>query len=134
MRLQEKGREIQLKKPRVAVVEDDAGIRETLQTLLKGDYELLMVSRGDVAEAAIRGFDPAAVILDIHLPGMNGFEVCERIRAISSLRGLPIIFLTSKQDAWTKMTTKDVGGDYYLPKPFAKDELLKTIREAVSGG
>ena len=120
-------------KIKLAVVEDDNATQQSLQTLLKNDYEVLIIPRGDVAVDAIRQFSPAVVILDIHLPGLNGFEVCTALRSKDDLKKLPVIFLTSRQDSWSKMYSKEAGGDFYVAKPFGKDEMLATIKEALAG-
>ncbi len=111
---------------RVLVIEDEERIRQFLQRGLS--YEGYRV---DIAEDGPSGLDsardnpPDIVLLDVMLPGMNGIEVCRRLRAGGDL---PILMLTAKDAIEDRVAGLDAGADDYLPKPFAFDELLARIR------
>ncbi len=111
---------------RVLVVEDEDRIRQFLQRGLS--YEGYRV---DVAEDGQTGLDiardhpPDLVLLDVMLPGIDGIEVCRRLRAAGDV---PILMLTAKEAIEDRVAGLDAGADDYLVKPFAFDELLARIR------
>ena len=111
---------------RILVVEDEetiaAGIRDTL--LLDG-YAAEVVVDGARALERILAEDWDLVLLDVMLPGMDGFTVCERVRAAGDQ--VPILFLTAKDGAEDRIRGLELGGDDYLPKPFALRELLLRV-------
>jgi two-component system alkaline phosphatase synthesis response regulator PhoP len=112
---------------RVLVVEDEPLTRRSLRAaLLKGGFT---VSEADSGEEALGLFDqdpPDVVILDIGLPGLNGFEVCQRIR--SKREDTAILMLTVRADPEDKITGLELGADDYLVKPFNPGELVARIR------
>ncbi len=111
---------------RILVVEDEDRIRQFLQRGLS--YEGYRV---DVAEDGQTGLDiardnpPDLVLLDVMLPGIDGIEVCRRLRAVGDV---PILMLTAKEAIEDRVAGLDAGADDYLVKPFAFDELLARIR------
>lgn len=110
----------------ILVVEDDIGIADTLRRgLIFEGYRVTMVHDGREALAAAREQPPDLVVLDWMLPGLDGLEVCKRLRAASDL---PILILTAKDSIPDRVTGLDAGADDYLVKPFAFDELLARIR------
>lgn len=113
-------------KERILVVEDDEGIVRVLRRALGYEgYTVDVAGDGESALALVRQNEPALVILDIMLPGMDGFEVCQRIRNISSM---PIIMLTAKDAIQDRIQGLDAGADDYLSKPFDLEELLARLR------
>ena len=111
---------------RLLVIEDDPDIRALLGEFLgREGYEVRALETGRLATQTIAGFAPALVILDIMLPGEDGFSVCRRIRAESQV---PIIMLTAKTGDIDKIVGLEIGADDYLGKPFNPRELLARIR------
>lgn len=109
----------------ILVVDDDPVILETLSHSLKREgYEVNVTSCGGDALELFDRIDPDVVILDIVLPGMDGFEVCRRLRLRT---GAPIIILTEKASEVDKILGLEIGADCYLPKPFSFRELLAHI-------
>lgn len=110
----------------ILVVDDEPAITSALATLLKqAGYEVTMAHSGSEALALLPS-QPDLVILDIMMPGMDGYEVCRKIR--QSLSYLPILMLTAKDELRDKVFGLELGADAYLTKPFAPDELLAQIR------
>jgi len=111
---------------RILIIEDDDRIRETTGLLLEEEgYEVDGAASG---EAALEMFDPAvyrAVLLDLMLPGMDGFECCRLLRKQSDV---PIIMLTAKTDPFDIVGGLEAGADDYLTKPFHGKELAARIR------
>ncbi|MBC7724483.1 MAG: response regulator transcription factor [Burkholderiaceae bacterium] len=111
---------------RVAViVEDDADIRQLLETILtQGGFQVIACGNGQDGIDAVRRFDPVVVTLDVNMPGMDGFEVARRVRAFSSTY---IIMLTALNDEIDTLRGLDAGADDFLTKPFRPRELRARI-------
>ena len=113
-------------KTKLLIVEDEPTLLETLKyNLERQGYEVVTASDGVQALATARTEKPDLVILDIMLPGLDGFEVCRILRQEMSL---PILMLTAKDEEVDKIVGLEVGADDYLTKPFSMRELLARVR------
>ena len=111
------------------VVDDDLALAEMLGIVLRGEgFEPSFVADGDAALAAFRRDRPDVVLLDLMLPGINGIEVCRRLRAES---GVPIVMLTAKGDTGDIVLGLESGADDYIVKPFKAKELVARVRARV---
>ncbi len=111
---------------RVLVVEDDLTLLETLEYNLAGEgYEVITAADGLTALEAGREEDPDLIVLDLMLPGLDGFEVCRILRRETSV---PILMLTARTDEVDRIVGLEVGADDYLTKPFAMRELLARVK------
>lgn len=111
---------------RILVIEDEDRIRQFLQRGLSFEgYRVDVASDGSIGLDLFRENPPDLVLLDLMLPGMDGLEVCRRIRAASEV---PILMLTAKENIEDRVTGLDAGADDYLVKPFAFDELVARVR------
>jgi DNA-binding response OmpR family regulator len=111
---------------RVLVVEDDESIADVLRrTLRQEGHEVRSSGDGVDALRAAEEFVPDLVILDLGLPGLDGVEVCRRLRAESDV---PILILTARTDLDNRVEGLDSGADDYLAKPFERQELLARMR------
>ena len=122
-------------KARILVVEDDVAIAFGIQKNLQFEgYEVLVATDGERGLEKAVNDRPDLMILDIMLPKMNGFELCETLRKRSI--DIPVIFLTAKSQEADKILGLDLGGDDYMTKPFSLRELLarvKTVLRRVKG-
>jgi two-component system, OmpR family, response regulator MtrA len=110
----------------VLVVEDEPAIADVIRlNLAKAGYGVHVEHHGDNALDAVHRLKPAAIILDVGLPGMDGFEVCRIIRARSTL---PIIMLTARDEEADRVAGLEVGADDYVPKPFSPRELVARVK------
>ena len=111
------------------LIDDDARLG-TLVAEYLGQHEIDVTTAGDGPRglAAIQKHRPDLVLLDLMLPGMDGLEVCRKIRATAEWSGLPVIMLTAKGEDVDKVVGLEVGADDYLAKPFNPRELLARIR------
>ncbi len=110
----------------VLVVDDDPKITQLLRrTLSIEGYKVQTAESGVAGLEAARSHEPDLVILDILMPGMDGLEVCRRLRAASET---PILMLTAKDDVSDRVEGLDCGADDYVVKPFALEELLARVR------
>jgi two-component system phosphate regulon response regulator OmpR len=125
----------EVSKFRVLLVDDEPRITKFLKIKLKGSgYAVLTAESGEEALEQVLAQEPDLVVLDIIMPGMDGFETLKQLRAIS---GIPVIILSAKGENTDKITGLDLGADDYLAKPFSADELVARIeairRRMVSG-
>ena len=111
---------------RVLIVEDDQDIVDVLRRTLRAEgYEVRAAIDGPEALEDLEDFAPDLVVLDLGLPGMDGMEVCDRIRESSEV---PVLMLTARADPEDRVAGLDTGADDYLVKPFDRSELLARIR------
>jgi DNA-binding response OmpR family regulator len=111
---------------RVLIVEDDADIADVLRRSLRNEgYEVRTSADGVEALDVAAGFIPDLVVLDLGLPGLDGVEVCRRLRMEGDV---PILILTARTETEDRVTGLDSGADDYLVKPFERKELLARIR------
>ena len=113
----------------ILVVEDDEIVARTIERSLRGHEFRVSVARSGVQglQAARRG-PPALVLLDVIMPGMDGYAVCREMRADPILSNVPIVFLTAKAKDEDKISGFRLGADDYVTKPFNVDELLLRVR------
>jgi DNA-binding response OmpR family regulator len=111
---------------KVLVVEDDKTLQETLvYNLERQGYEVLVTDNGRSALQLVRQNPPDVVVLDIMLPGLDGFDVCRLIRKEYSV---PILMLTARTEEIDKIVGLEMGADDYLTKPFSMRELLARVK------
>lgn len=114
-----------MKTYKIMIVEDDFTIQTQLKNLLLGnDYEVAVVCDFSDAVTEIKKFSPHLVLLDINLPGNNGFEICSQIRTFSDM---PIVFVTSRNTDMDELNSIMLGGDAFLTKPYNTAILLAKI-------
>ncbi|PKP75578.1 MAG: response regulator [Alphaproteobacteria bacterium HGW-Alphaproteobacteria-6] len=120
---------------KIVIAEDEAYLRlliqQSIEELEDEGVGIIVTEDGPSALAAIEREQPALILLDVMMPGMNGFEVCERVRANKSLRQPYIILLTAKGQEYDRVRGSEVGADRYMTKPFNPDDLLDAARAIV---
>jgi len=110
----------------VLVIEDETAIADVIRlNLTKAGYGVQVERDGASGLAAIRAMQPSAVILDIGLPGMDGIEVCRRLRAENDWT--PVLFVTARDDEVDRIIGLELGADDYVTKPFSPRELVARI-------
>jgi two-component system response regulator MprA len=109
------------------VVDDDAAVREALAVVLALDgFEVTTAEDGRQAIRTLHSERPDAVVLDILMPGLDGLEVCRRIRAAGDRT--PVLMLTARAEVSERVAGLEAGADDYLVKPFAREELIARLR------
>ena len=112
-------------KSKILIVDDDPDIRQVLRLLLQGLYAVSEAADGPEAVRMIQEQkDTDLVILDVMMPGMDGFETCDALRAFTNA---PVLFLTAKSAEADRISAYRSGGDDFLSKPFSQDELLAKV-------
>lgn len=117
-----------MSKKRILVVEDEESLLK-LQTILltSRGYEVVGVTDGSAAIEAVQRQRPDLILLDIMLPGMDGFEVCRRIRENETSRGIPVVMLTAKKGSADREKGMAAGAAAYITKPFKSSQVLDLV-------
>jgi DNA-binding response OmpR family regulator len=114
---------------KILIIEDEINIAALLRTCVESEgYCCHIAYDGNSGLAAFREFEPDVIILDLMLPGMDGLEVCTRIRQSGARKDPYIMMLTAKSEEIDRIIGFSTGADDYLPKPFSPTELLVRIR------
>lgn len=120
--------------PLILVADDDDDILLLVTTRLRRDgFNVVSASRGDQALAVAREHKPTLAVLDIGMPGLDGLEVLEQIRADEELRGMLVLLLTAKAQESDVRRGYDSGADAYIKKPFSPAELSSRVRSLLDG-
>ena len=120
--------------PLILVADDDEDILLLVTTRLRRDgFNVVSASRGDEALAVAREHKPVLAVLDIGMPGLDGLEVLEHIRADAALRGMLVLLLTAKAQESDVRRGYDSGADAYIKKPFSPAELSTRVRALLDG-
>ena len=113
-------------KQRILIVDDDANIAELISLyLMKECYETMIVGDGEEALKVFPEFKPNLVLLDLMLPGIDGYQVCRELRASSQV---PVIMLSAKGEIFDKVLGLELGADDYMIKPFDSKELVARVK------
>ncbi|MGK7878280.1 MAG: response regulator transcription factor [Xenococcaceae cyanobacterium] len=118
---------------KILIVDDESYIRllleETLEDLEDEGVELLTAENGEDALETIKSEQPDLVFLDVMMPKMNGFDVCNQVKNVLGMKDVYIIMLTAKGQEFDQKKGQEVGADIYLTKPFDPDEVLEKSQE-----
>ena len=118
---------------RIALLDDEAPVRVALGRLLRlADYEVLAYASGEEFLAALDDCVPDCAVLDVHLPGLTGIQVQQRLQ--SGAVRFPVVFITASEDAAVDRDAREAGGLCVLRKPFSSAELLASIALALRAG
>lgn len=115
-----------MQKGPILIVDDDPNLREVVRVALElQHFEIVEAGDGKAGVEAFQKHHPIAVVLDLMMPELDGFEVCRRIRATSRV---PIVFLSSRDDELDRVLGLELGGDDYVTKPFSPRELVARVK------
>jgi DNA-binding response OmpR family regulator len=113
-------------KQRIMICDDDSSIAELISLYLEKEmFDTTIVSDGEEALQVFPDYKPNLVVLDLMLPGIDGYEVCRRLRATSSV---PVIMLSAKGETFDKVLGLELGADDYMVKPFESKELVARVK------
>jgi DNA-binding response OmpR family regulator len=115
---------------RVLLVEDDADIALSLKHNLEreGGFDVTVAPDGERALQAVAARPPDLIVLDLNLPGMDGLEICRRLRRSEATASIPIVMVTARIAEADKISGLDLGADDYITKPFSVKEVLARVR------
>jgi len=116
----------------ILVVEDDENIQQLVgYNLAKAGFHVVYADNGEQALSVIKREKPELIVLDLMLPGLNGFEVCKLVRKDPKTKNLPIVMLTAKSEENDMAAGLDLGADDYITKPFSPKILISRIKAAL---
>lgn len=115
---------------RVFVVDDDPILLDVLGAALEDDFEREFFTSGEACLARIAECRPDIIILDLTLPGISGFEVCQRLKDDWETQDIPILFVSASDDIDTRLLCYEAGGEDFITKPFDPAELLRKVKVA----
>src|SRR5689334_6183625 len=114
---------------KVAVVEDEAELAALIEyNLTRGGFQTHVFSGGEGTFRSLEALQPDLIVLDVMLPGQDGFDLCRRIRQGGKLARTPVIFLTARSDEVDRVLGLEIGGDDYVTKPFSPRELIARVK------
>jgi DNA-binding response OmpR family regulator len=114
---------------KILIADDEPNIVVSLEFLMKqGGYAVKVVGDGDAALAAVAEFEPDLILLDVMMPRMSGYDVCQRIRENPAWHAIKIVMLSAKGREIEVNKGLAVGADAYVTKPFATRDLVETVR------
>ena len=120
---------------KILIVDDEPHLRmlihQTLEELEDEDVEILTAANGEEALATIQAEQPRLVFLDVMMPKLSGFDVCQRVKSTPGLTGTYVVLLTAKGQEFDRQKGVEVGADIYMTKPFDPDALLGKAREVL---
>lgn len=118
-----------MSKQTILVVDDEQDLLDLIgYNLKKQGFNVLTADSGEESIAIARNEKPDLILLDIMMPGMDGIEVCRRIREDTNLQNIPVVFLTARGDEESEITGLDLGADDYLFKPISTTKLVSRIK------
>jgi putative two-component system response regulator len=113
----------------ILIVEDDPAIARLAEQLLVNEgHQVQWCANGEVALQQIQSRAPDLILLDLDVPGANGFQVCERIKTNPKTQLIPVVIVTGEVESRVKLRTWKLGADEFLSKPFAAEELIARVR------
>lgn len=118
-------------KPRVLLVDDERFNLTTLHALLNDSYKIMVATSGDQAIAAVLKAMPDLILLDINMPGMDGYEVCSKLKNDPLTAAIPIIFITANTDIASEAKGLELGAEDYIAKPFNPQIVLARVRTQI---
>jgi CheY-like chemotaxis protein len=120
-----------IEKKRLVVADDEMNILSALKDILAENYTVFTASDGAEALGLVRKYMPDLALLDIMMPGMDGFEVCKRIKMDPLTRNVPVVFLTAKTHTEDAEQGFKSGAEAFVAKPFSAEKLIEKIRSVI---
>lgn len=115
--------------PRLLVVDDNPDLLRFMASELSGEYAVVTAADGNEALAEVDGYKPDVIVSDLMMPGMDGIELCRRLKSDAATAPIPILILTAKHEVAAKIEGLTLGADDYMTKPFNIDELRLRLKK-----
>jgi len=118
---------------RILIADDEPNIVLALELLMRREgHEIRSVGDGELAVEAAKAFKPDLILLDVMMPKMDGYEVCQRLRADAALKDVAIVMLTAKGREVEKEKGLALGADLYITKPFSTRDVVRRVKEVLA--
>ena len=119
--------------PRILIADDEPNIVLALELLMKREgYETRTTGDGEAAVEAAKAFQPDLILLDVMMPKLDGYEVCQRLRADPEFKNVVIVMLTAKGREVEKEKGLALGADLYITKPFSTRDVVRKVKEGLA--
>ena len=119
----------------VLLIDDDKAIAAAMMVRLRAaGHEVIPASDGRTGLVEAAAHQPDVILLDIRMPDMDGYDVCRRLKADSDLASIPVIFVSANATESTRQKAYEVGGAWFISKPYEPKEVLDAIESAVNSG
>ena len=119
---------IDISTAKILVIDDEPEITEIVETfLIEAGYKVAVENTSDSAVARAKAFNPDVILLDIMMPGQDGYSICQELKADPAYANIPVIFLTGKDRNDDMGRSFRSGGDMFIKKPFSCDRLLEIV-------
>ena len=116
-------------KPRILVADDDDGLRQLLRMILQREgFEVIEAADGEQTLARAADSDPTLILLDVMMPGMDGYDVCRRLKNDHRTDGVPVIFVSAAEDVRHRNEVMRLGADDCIKKPIGPRELVARVK------
>ncbi|MCD6387994.1 MAG: response regulator [Desulfobulbaceae bacterium] len=117
----------------ILIIDDQpANLKVLLSFLKQHNFEVRIAENGDRALQVLDNYQPDIILLDVMMPGMDGFETCRRIKANKEIAGIPVIFMTALDSVEDKVSGFEAGGVDYITKPFQQAEVLARVNTHIT--
>lgn len=117
---------------KILSVDDEPINQLVIDEILEDDYEVKLVYTGEECLEMVKEFSPDLILLDVNMPGIDGYETCVKLKEDSETRSIPVIFLSALSSTEEKLKGYESGADDYIPKPFDHNDLLNKIKKLLS--
>jgi two-component system alkaline phosphatase synthesis response regulator PhoP len=118
---------------KILIVDDEVGIRLMVVRMLGGDYTVLEAADGEEAVTLTRLHKPSLVLMDILMPGKDGYSACHEIKTDLETRSTPVVMVSAIGHKLNERLSAEVGADGYITKPFSVEKLLEAIAKYATG-
>ena len=118
---------------KILIIDDDRGTRALLTKLLSdAGYEVFSEEEGLVGLETAKSIDPDLIILDVFMPGFNGYHICNELKLDEKFKNIPIIILTSRNEDVERTIADEVGADLFMSKPFDTNNILHSVERLLN--
>ncbi len=121
-----------MSKFKILSVDDEPTNQLVIDEILEDEYEVKLVYTGEECLETVKEFSPDLILLDVNMPGIDGYETCVKLKEDSETRSIPVIFLSALSSTEEKLKGYEAGADDYIPKPFDHNDLLNKIAQLLS--
>ncbi len=118
-------------KKKILIADDEPNVLMLVRLALESDYDLIEAIDGEDAMLKIKEHQPDLILLDVMMPKVNGFEVCQRIKADDALKSIPVVIVSAKAQERDIVQGLDIGADMYITKPFDPVKLESLVKRFV---
>lgn len=115
-------------KPKIMSVDDDPRLQQVIQIILEQDFDVHCVDSGPACLSQVASLSPELILMDVTMPGMDGYEVCSSLKSDQATKNIPVIFVSVCDTLDERMKGYEAGGQDYITKPFDEEELLVKVK------